>query len=172
MNNKFEQTRKELLSFCTGEPVIATLCMAAESFDEYNLQVFVRSISDHAPTHIQSVRLHLILPIEYPDFPPIVKLYKTKLFHPNFSASGEWTDNIVRQAETIEDYLMRLIRVLQFKEINTDKVADRNAMAWYNRNINSGIFPTDRINYNKKPRIAIKRINNVWLQEGSIEVEL
>ena len=170
MNDSIEKVRREMLAFCTGEPIIVTLSTTAECFDEYNLLIFVRSISDYIPTYIQSVQLHLLLPIKHPDAAPIVKLYKTKLFHPNFSASGEWADNVMRQDETIADYLMRLIRVLQFKEINADKAADRNAMAWYNRNVGSKIFPTDRINYNVKPHISVKRINNAPFSQRSIEV--
>lgn len=161
MHNLLEQTRREILSFCTGEPIIATLNTMAESFDEYHLLIFVRSISDYIPTYIQSVQLHLFLPVDYPATSPTVRLYKTKLFHPNFTASGEWADHIMRQGETMEEYLMRLIRVLQFKEVNEDKIADRNAMAWYNKNICNEIFPTDRINYNVKPRITINGINNM-----------
>lgn len=172
MNNSIKQAKRELCSFCTGEPIIATLCAITENVEEYNLLIFVRSISDSIPTYIQSVRLHFFLPIKYPDASPVVKLYKTQLFHPNFSASGEWMDNIMRQDETLEDYLMRLIRVLQFKEINAEKVADRNAMAWYNKNIGSGLFPTDKINYNTKPRITVKKINDASSLRRGIEVKL
>ena len=148
-------------SFCTGEPIIATLHTASERFEEYNLLIFVRSISDYIPTYIQSVQLRLTVPVKCPDVTPEVKLHGTRLFHPNFTAAGEWADSSMRQDETMEDYLMRLIRVLQFKEINAEKVADRNAMAWYNKKIGSGMFPTDMINYNVRPHITIKRINSV-----------
>ena len=172
MNHIIEQTRKELLSFCTGEPIIATLCNRSENLEEYHLLIYVRSISDFVPTYVQSIQLHFLLTANYPYEPPKVK-HKTNLFHPNFSASsGEWADNAVRQYETIEDYLLRLIRVLQFKEINADKVANRNAMAWYNKRLDSGLFPTDRINYNAKPRITIKNINNVLDISRRFEVDL
>lgn len=172
MDNLVEEVRREVLSFCTGEPIIATLSAETEDLDEYNLLIFVRSISDCTPTYLQSVRLHLFLPKKYPEVSPTVKLYKAKLFHPNFSASGEWMDNVMRQNETIEEYLMRLIRVLQFKEINVDKVADRNAMAWYNKNIDSGIFPTSGINYKVKPHIVIKKINNISFFQEDFEVRV
>jgi hypothetical protein len=57
-----------------------------------------------------------------------------QMFHPNFTATGEWPDDSTHTNETMEAYLIRLVKVLQLKEINTDKIADRNAMAWYNKN--------------------------------------
>lgn len=157
MNTSIFRIRQTLLSFCRGEPIITTLIAVDEHYDEYNLQIFVRSISDYKPTYIQSVQLRLLLPIDNPYSSPIIRLHRCELFHPNFSASGEWSDNTIRQDETMEDYLMRLVRVLQYKEINADKVSNRNAMAWYYNQICRGIFPTDRINYNLKPRIVIKK---------------
>lgn len=159
MNISISQIKQELLSFCRGEPIIATLNSVNEHYDEYSLQIFVRSISDHKPTYIQSVQLRLIIPVDNPRTSPIIRLHRCELFHPNFSASGDWSDNSMRQDETMADYLMRLVRVLQYKEINADKVSNRNAMAWYYAQICRGIFPTDRINYNTKPRIILRKDN-------------
>ena|GEM_PF-6716202 len=118
MEKSIEKARSDLLSYCTGEPLIVTLSSATDVGDEYNLQVFVRSIADFTPSYIKSVQLRLFLPTDYPNSSPRIKLYKTKLFHPNFSASGDWLDNNIHLDEAMDDYLMRIVRTLQFKELN------------------------------------------------------
>lgn len=159
MIDSIEQIERELLSFRTGEPVIVEPGTASEAGKEYNLTVFVRSLSDSTPHFVQSIQLRMIFSPAFPARPPAVLLRNTRLFHPNFTADGEWTDSEVREGESISDYLLRLVQTLQFKQIRQDRIGNRNAMAWYNNNKASGLFPTDKVNYNPKPRIKIIRRN-------------
>lgn len=158
-----EKERQELLSFNTGEPIIITPCDLADSSYKYNIVAFIRSIADPTPRYVKSVQMTITFPESYPADSPSVCLYKTQLFHPNFTVHGKWTDNSVRNDETLSDYLMRLIKTMQFKEINAETVADRNAMAFYHKNKDRGVFPTDKVNYNTKPRISIIRVNETTI---------
>ena len=158
-----EQIERELLSFRTGEPVIVEPGSVSEEGKVYNLTVFVRSLSDDTPRFVQSVQLSMFLSPAFPSTPPTVVLRNTRLFHPNFTADGEWTDNEVREGESISDYLLRLVQTLQFKHIRQDRIGNRNAMAWYNKNKASGLFPTDKVSYYPKPCIKIIRRNGLLL---------
>lgn len=154
-----EHIRNELLSFNSGEPIIVTPCSTNNDCALYSLTMFVRTIADPAPVFIKSVQLILRFPEAFPHDSPIVNLNNTQLFHPNFTADGEWASNSMAINETISDYIMRLVRNIQFKEIDMEHIANRNAMAWFNRKRDSGIFPTDIINYRYKPSITIYKIN-------------
>ena len=154
-----EQIEREILSFRTGEPIIVEPVDVSGGEKEYNLTVFIRSLSDHTPHFLQSIQLRLSFDPAYPSEPPVVVLRNTKLFHPNFTADGEWTDNEIREGESISDYLLRLVQALQFKYVRQDRIGNRNAMAWYNKNKASGLFPTE-VNYNPKPRIKIIKQGN------------
>lgn len=166
MESQMKQAIRELCSFTSGEPVIATLRDSDESHAEFSLLIFVRSISDFVPTYTDNVELLITLSEEYPNISPQVRLSRGKLFHPNFTAEGKWVDNELRPGETIESYILRLVRVLQFKEIASHAIGNRNAVAWYNKNADSGLFPSDRINYHEKPRIRIKKMRTPVNQEG------
>jgi hypothetical protein len=98
----------------------------------------------------------MVIPLDFPNQSPTVRLLECELLHPNFAKSGEWTGSDLRTGELFEDYLLRLVRVLQYKEIDVDNIGDRNAMAWYNKHKNGTVFPTDSINYSPRPRIAIR----------------
>lgn len=161
MIDSIEQIERELLLFRMGEPVIVEPGGVSGEGKEYNLTIFVRSLSDDTPRFVQSVQLRIVLSPAFPSKPPIVVLRNTRLFHPNFTADGVWTDNEVREGESISDYLLRLVQTLQFKRIRQDRIGNRNAMAWYNKNKASGLFPTDKVNYNPKPHIKIIRRNGL-----------
>jgi len=155
-----EQTIKELLSFNSGEPIIITPCSIDGDCKDYSVIAYVRTITNHTPAYINSVQLVMSFPISYPDESPNVKLNGTQLFHPNFTAEGQWVSNYLNPNETISEYIMRLTRTLQFKDIDKWNVGNRNAMAWYNRRKNDGTFPTDNIEYRAKPRISILRFGD------------
>jgi hypothetical protein len=148
----------ELLSFTNGEPIIVTPVIV-EDLITYNLVIYVKTLADSKPTYISSVTANLSLKPGN-DIYPFVKLKDSVIFHPNFTIDGIWIDSNIKESETISDYLFRLVRVLQFKEINREHIGDRNAMAWYNKNSYSGIFPTDLINYHSKPHISIVKVNH------------
>ncbi|MDR0918193.1 MAG: hypothetical protein LBM93_02935 [Oscillospiraceae bacterium] len=147
----------ELLSFNSGEPIIVTPCGTEQNFN-YDLVIFVKTLTNTQPTFVSSVSAVISL-ISQDGYYPFVKLKNTRIFHPNFTATGVWTGSNIMPSETVSDYLMRLVKVLQFKEIDVENIGNRNAMAWYNKNVSTGIFPTDPINYHTKSRISIIQVN-------------
>lgn len=154
-----ERQIQELLSFNNGKPLIITEREITDGSTKFCVSAFVRTISSPTPEFTSSVSLLLSFPVDFPDASPTVRLSQCLLFHPNFTDDGMWIGSNLESNESLSDYLMRLIRVLQYKNIDVNSVANRNAMAWYNKNKGKGIFPTDIINYSIKPQISIIRIN-------------
>jgi hypothetical protein len=151
--------RQELLSFNTGEPIIVVPNNALEEYEAYMVVIYVRTVSDCKPSFVKSVQLKMKIPLAYPSESPLISLHGIKLFHPNFTADGIWLGSAIQENETISECLLRLVRTIQFKAINTEHIGNRNAMAWYNKMKDSDIFPTDKVNYHPKPRISIIRVN-------------
>ncbi|MBQ7593729.1 MAG: hypothetical protein IJU48_05180 [Synergistaceae bacterium] len=141
----------EMAKFQHGDPVIAVPVDISGDLMKYSLTIYVKTIEDCRPVFINSVSLMIEINADYPEVSPIVKLNGTKLFHPNFTISGFWTDNEVRPGETLSEYILRLAGALEFKQINTSKPGNHNASAWYYNHKN--IF-TDSV-----PKIKIKRRN-------------
>lgn len=154
-----QEERKELLTYDNGKPIIITKNDRSETCEEYSLLVFVRTTASSTPEYVRSVSLRLLFPVDYPAESPSVFVRHGRLFHPNFTDDGQWVGSKIEDHESLSEYLMRLVRVLQYKEIDRNSIANRNAMVWYNKNKDSGLFPTDHINYSIKPRISIYRIN-------------
>lgn len=151
--------RDELLTFNNGKPLIVTKRESPGGDELFSVLAFVRSVSSPTPEYTEAVSLSLSFPEAFPAAPPAVRLSQGLLFHPNFTGDGRWSGSALENNETLSEYLMRLVRCLQYKEIYADMVANRNAMAWYNKHRDAGIFPTDPINYWVKPRISIHRVN-------------
>jgi len=151
--------REELLSFNDGKPFIITQKDSSEDCDEFSVLAFVRTITSPIPEYINSVSMLLSFPVAFPTEAPLVYLNQSRIFHPNFTDEGQWIGSALENNESLSEYLKRLIRVLQYTEINTKNIANRNAMAWYNKHKGSDIFPTDTINYSVTPRISIHKIN-------------
>ena len=154
-----QKQRDELLSLNDGKPFIITQKDSLENHEEFSVLAFVRTITSPVPQYIDSVSLLLSFPSTFPIEAPLMYLSQCRLFHPNFTDDGQWLSSKLENNESLSEYLMRLIRILQYKEIDTENVANRNAMAWYNKHKGSDLFPTDPINYSAKPRISIHRIN-------------
>lgn len=77
------QEKRELTDYNSGEPAIITHRNSTEESDEYNVQLFVRTIIDHVPTYIESVQLILAFPATFPVSSPVVRVSQMRLFHPN-----------------------------------------------------------------------------------------
>ena len=154
-----ENQKNELLSFNDGKPIIVVPSTISDEINDFDLIIFVRTISQSIPTYVKSVRIRLSFSLHSPIEHPHVYLLQDQLFHPNFTAEGKWLSSELKCNEALSDYLMRLVRVLQFKEIDIENIANRNAMAWYNKNRGTGMFPTDIINYAVKTQITILNKN-------------
>lgn len=150
-----EAARRELAEHSTGRPIIASFIGPADDGFRYELLIYVRTIEDHAMRTTNSVRIGMVIPSDFPNQSPCVHLIECGLYHPNFTRSGEWVGNVLHEQESFEEYLLRLVRVLQYKNIDASSIGDRNAMAWYNKHNDGTVFPTDRINYRPRPRIKI-----------------
>lgn len=151
--------KTELLSYKDGKPLIITQRDGSNDNELFSLLAFVRSVSSPAPDFTSSVSMLLSLPATFPTDSPMVHLSQGRIFHPNFTDDGRWLGSELLNNESLSEYLMRLIKVLQYKEIDTEKIANRNAMAWYNAHRGANVFPTDPINYSARSRILIHRIN-------------
>jgi len=154
-----QNQRDELLSLNDSKPFIITQKDSSEDHENFSVQVFVRTTISSAPKFVDSVSMLLSFPSAFPIKAPLICVGQCRFFHPNFTDDGQWLEAKLENNESLSEYLMRLIRVLQYKEIDTENVANRNAMAWYNKHRGSDLFPTDPINYSVKPRISIHRIN-------------
>ena len=91
-----EQAKQVLRSINKGEPMIATFEKEEDGVGVYGLVVFVRTIADFTSRYIHAVQLKMYLPERFPSVSPRIVLYKTTLFHPNFSADGIWLANEIR----------------------------------------------------------------------------
>ena len=152
-----DRQRDELLSFNDGKPFIVT---QQDNLDGiFNVLAFVRSIASPKPEYINSVSLVMSFPAAFPVESLRIQLNQCRLFHPNFTDNGRWLGSDLENNETLSEYLIRLMRNIQYKEIYIEHIANRNAMAWYNAHKESGFFPTESINYSTRPRISIHRIN-------------
>jgi len=151
--------REELLSFNDGNPFIITQKDNSDGNEKFGVLVFVRTISSPKPEYTSSIPLLLSFSPAFPIEPATIQLDQCQFFHPNFTDDGYWVDAELRNEESLFEFLMRLVRVLQYKDINVKHIANRNAMAWYNSHKNTDLFPTDAINYSAKPRISIHKIN-------------
>jgi hypothetical protein len=152
--------RAELLAFNDGKPFIVTQQDSSAGGADFSVLAFVRSVVTPTPAYIDSVSLTLSFPTAFPVVSPTVRLRQCRIFHPNFTDDGYWLGSELGNSESLSEYLMRLIRVLQYKEISIESIANRNAMAWYNTRKGSDIFPTDPRAYTVKTHISIHRIND------------
>ena len=158
-----EHQKQELLLFNDGKPLIVTAQDLSDNNNEFSLTVYIRTISSPTPEFIKAVSLLVFFSADFPKEEPNVRLFRCQLFHPNFTDTGEWLGSTMCENESLSEYLMRLVRVLQYKNIDTECVGKRNAMAWYNKNKEKGLLPTDIINYSVKPikpQITILRLND------------
>ncbi len=115
--------------------------------EAYRLKVNVRSIIDHSPQYRESHEIHLELPDRYPiDAPKANMISKPVIFHPNWFADSRWCYGTWDIAEGLGDYVMRMVRTLQYDMTitNENSPANTSAKDWYVSNRNRGIFPCDR----------------------------
>lgn len=166
------EQKTELLSYKEGKPFIITQRDGSCGNDIFSILAFVRTVSTPVPVYTDSVSMTLTIPTSFPTEAPMIRLTQGKLFHPNFTDDGFWIGSGLENNESVYEYLMRLVRTLQYKEIDRKKIANRNAMAWYNANKETNIFPTDTFNYSVSPRISIQRINEGYHQERSQQIQI
>jgi hypothetical protein len=67
-------------------------------------------------------------------------------FHPNWWESGKWCYGTWMPSESLGNFVIRMIKTLQFDQsiTNPESPANRDANVWYLSNKYSGWFPCDK----------------------------
>lgn len=118
--------------------------------DKYELTVYVRSvigIDGNRPLYQNKHTFHISLAADYPKTAPTIRTVSGhRIFHPNWYTDGYWCYGTWRISEGLAEYIIRMIKTLQYdKDItNENSAANTVANRWYLANKNSGLFPCDR----------------------------
>lgn len=116
--------------------------------EEYLLTVRVRTIVHPHPRYRDAHQIRVILPRDYPMRPPAAfMLTKPWAYHPNWYATdGRWCYGSWSITESLAQYVLRMVRSLQYDMEITNENSPANAEAnrWYklNRSV-PGLFPCD-----------------------------
>ncbi len=96
-------------------------------------------------TTMDSCKIRITLSDIYPKVAPIAVMIEPKIFNPNWFSSGRWCCGKYYSKESLGDFVIRMIRSIQFDPIitNPNSPANKEAAKWYIENIDRGIFPTD-----------------------------
>jgi len=156
---------RELLTYCDGSPLIIVRDEEKAYDAVLKLIAYVKTVENPEKPFVNAVSLSMRMDNKEQKLVPTVRTDSCRLFHPNFTDDGLWCCAEFEPNETVSSYLERLVRNLQFKHIDDNRIGNRNAMAWYHRKKNSGLFPTDPINYHFKPQINILHINTYDQEE-------
>jgi ubiquitin-protein ligase len=118
--------------------------------EEYEITVNVRTIcsvnSRGKPSYRDSNVVHLSIPADYPRAAPdVIMLTKPPPYHPNWFTEGRWCYGKWNPTESLGDYVIRMVKTLQYDTYITNEgsPANRDAGEWYIANRNSGLFPCD-----------------------------
>lgn len=133
--------------------VISWTAVSGESpyVEKYLLTVHVRTIigiEGETPQYQDASEIRLTLPFKYPIRPPkIVMVSSSAPFQPNWWQEQKmWSYGAWSRAESMGDFVIRLVRLLQFDmdEINEKSPSNQKANTWYIAQKHSGLFPCDR----------------------------
>lgn len=122
----------------------------APHIEEYKITVNVRTIigiGSDAPQYRDSSVVMVSLPPDYPMKPPkTVMVSSPQPFHPNWYTSKNWCHGTWMISEALGDYVIRMVKTLQFDSYisNPDSPANSEANSWYKSKQSSGLFPCDR----------------------------
>jgi len=121
--------------------------------EEYEITINVHTIysvdSSGRPLHRESNVVHLTIHNDYPTVAPMVRMITTPApYHPNWYTDGRWCYGSWNPTESLGDYVIRMIKTLQYDSFITNENSPANSAArdWYIANKNSGWFPCDRKN--------------------------
>lgn len=118
----------------------------APHVEEYRLTIHIRTIVSSTPSYRTVHELTLSLPSTYPTSAPIIKMTTMpKPFHPNWYPDGKWCPGNYLMTEGLGDFVIRMIRTLQFDPdiTNPNSAADGTAKNWYLTRTNQRYFPCD-----------------------------
>lgn len=144
LKSDYEQISNMTGSVLTFRP----LSGVAPYIDKYEITLHIKTIISPAPEYRDKHIIHLSFGPTYPFDRPITKMVsRPQPYHCNWWDDGLYCSNVNwSPAEKLGDYLVRLIRTLQFDmEItNPNSPANKQAMEWYLSKRESGLFPCDR----------------------------
>jgi len=118
--------------------------------EEYKITVNVRTITgvgSGSPRYRDTSVIIVTLPADYPRGKPKTLMQSSpKPFHPNWWPDGRWCEGTWSMSEALGDYVIRMVKTLQFDPdiTNEHSPADGDAKTWYVLKRNSGLFPCDR----------------------------
>ena len=142
--------KNDYKSMCNirGELVTWEVLNGVEPYVEsYKVTVNVKSIINSTPKYRNKHVITIELPSEYPRSSPLaVMTTSPPPFHPNWYEDGNWCHGTWNFDEGLGQFVVRLIRTLQFDPdiTNPKSAANSPAKIWYMKNRNSGIFPCDK----------------------------
>jgi hypothetical protein len=118
--------------------------------EAYRLTVNVRSIIGPGPNYRDRHVIDLEIPPDYPLSPqsaPVANMVTDPgVFHPNWWPHKLWCYGIWELWEGLGQYVLRMIRTLQYDPdiTNENSAANHEAADWYVAHKDNGIFPCDR----------------------------
>ena len=119
---------------------------SAPYIEEYLLTINVRTYS--GPNKVMnSCKVRITLPAQYPTVAPNTVMEGTLVFHPNWFTSGRWCCGTYKATESLGNYVVRMIQTLQFDPLVTypGSPANREASSWYSSHKNDkSLFPSDK----------------------------
>lgn len=121
----------------------------APYIEEYNITVNVRTIigvTNGTPQYRNSSVVKITLPPDYPIRAPKATMVSVpQPFHPNWFTTKNWCYGTWSMSEALGDYVIRMVKTLQFDTdiTNENSPANGDANSWYISNKYSGLFPCD-----------------------------
>lgn len=118
--------------------------------EEYRITVNVRTIigaSGDVPVYRDTSVMTISLPPDYPrQAPKIIMESVPPPFHTDWYTNGRWSYGRWFVSESLGDFVIRMVKSLQFDPSSVCEHAPSNydAARWYIANKTSGLFPCDR----------------------------
>lgn len=114
--------------------------------EEYEIIINVRGIVDPTPNYLNSHKVILTIPSNYPQAPPTVIMVSKLIYHPNWYPNGMWCSGRYSMLEGLGDFVIRMVRTIQYDlDITNRRGHDNRAeeFSWFLSNLESGLFPCD-----------------------------
>ena len=115
--------------------------------EKYRLTVNVRSIIGPGPNYRDRHVIDLEVPPDYPLSAPSANMVTDPVvFHPNWWRHKHWCYGTWEFSEGLGNYVVRMVRTLQYDPVitNEDSAANAEANEWYLEHKHDGLFPCDR----------------------------
>lgn len=130
-------------------PVLSFRILSGEApyVDAYEFTINLRTIINNIPEYRNVSKVKIVLPEKYPMSRPRATMITAPApYHPNWWTSGDYDCGCWNPANKLGDYLILLMRTLQYDKDATYALSPSNneAAEWYKTNSERGLFPCDR----------------------------